>query len=253
MRNVVPALVAVAVMVAATAPPATAASSIGVSVGATKMGPAGPWTFDALQQTSNFRLRFDAGSPYTELMFGFVNRTQALAPSKAYVFETSGLSVSAGARYGFLRAGVGLEAAWLRQILVDAANPSTLRFHNGGGFILEPYVGVLLPVLKTEVTELELSIHYPVGLNSVDPAIGPRMLLTLWLGGEGLEDDEEDEEEEDEEAEEELEDDEEEEEEEAPAVPAPKPSAAPVQKPLQKPAPKPTSKPTVPTKPKPRK
>ena len=249
MRPIVPALVAIAVMCAAGAPPASAASSIGVSVGATKMGPAaGPWTFDALQQTSNFRLRFDAGSPYTEVMFGLVNRAQALAPSKAYVFETSGLSFSAGGRFGWVRAGAALEAAWIRQILVDPAAPGTLRFHNGGGFILEPYVGVLLPVLKTEVTELELSVHYPVALNSVDPAIGPRLLLTLWLGGEGLEDDddEEDEDEEELEDEETSEDEEDEEEEEEPAaVPSPKPTPAAT----PKPAPKPTPKPKAPAKP----
>ncbi len=248
MRNVVPALVAVAVMTAASAPPATAASSIGVSFGAGKLEPANPWTFDAYQQTSNFRFRFDAGSPYTEVLFGLVNRAQTLAPSKQYVFETSGVTLAAGAHYGFVRAGLGLEAAWLRQIVLDSGAPGTLRFHSGGGFILEPYAGVILPFMKTEVTEIELSLHYPVAVNTLDPAIGPRLLLTLWLGGEALGDDEEDDEDDDEE----VTDDEETTEDEQPEEPAATPTPAPVQKQTPKPAPKP-AKPARPATPKPRK
>lgn len=245
MRHFVPALVAVAVMTAAAAPPASAASSIGVSVGAGKLEPASPWSFDAYQQTSNFRFRFDAGSPYTELMVGLVNRAQTLAPSKQYVFETSGLSLAAGAHYGFVRAGLGLEAAWIRQIVMDPGTPGTLRFHSGGGFIVEPYAGVILPFMKTEVTEIELSLHYPVAVNTVDPAIGPRLLLTLWLGGEALDDDEEEEEEEEQEEEETSD-------EEQPEEPSVEPSPAPA--PVLKPAPKPNkpAKPSKPATPKPR-
>lgn len=254
MRPLVPALVAVAVMVAAASPPASAKTSVGVSVGAAQLDPANPMRFDAYHSTSNFRLRFDAGSPYTELMFGLVNRSQALDATRQYVFDTSGVSISAGAHYGFLRAGVGLEAAWLRQIVMDAsASPTSLRFHNGGGFVVEPFVGVLLPFLKTDATELELSLHYPLPGLRPDPAIGPRLLLTLWLGGEALEDSEDDDEEleeeegEEEGADDETSEDESEELEDTESMPAPAPA------PVIKATPKPGPGPAGPLKPKPKK
>lgn len=239
MRHLVPAFLAVAVLAAASAPPATAASALGVSFGAGQMDPANPLRFDSYQATSAFRYRMDLGTPFTEIGFGLVNRAQALAPTKQYVYETSGVGLSGGLHFGFLRAGLGLEAAWLRKIVMDtAATPAGLAFQNTGGIVVEPYLGVQLPLLKSEVTELELSVHYPV--IRPDPAMGPRLLLTLWLGGEALEDDE------DEEEPEEPETDEEETDEDEPAV-TPAPTPAPSAKPTPKPA-----KPAAPAKPKPK-
>lgn len=188
MRHLIAALAAAA-LVLPTAPPAQAITAVGVSLGLAQLDKSQPLNFNSYHTTSNFRFRWEALSPYTEMMFGFVNRAQALSANKAYVFDTSGVSLSAGAHWGFLRGGVGVEAAWLRAIVQDSSSVGQLRFHNGGGFIIEPYLGVILPILRSEVTELELSVHVPV-YNGVDTqSIGPRVLLTMWLGGEG--DDEE--------------------------------------------------------------
>ena len=231
MRRHLFAALAACAVVLQSAPPAQAASAVGVSLGMAQRHTTKPLDFGSYHSTSNFRYRWDVLTPYTEMMFGFVNRSQTLHSKRTEVFDTTGLSLSAGAHWGFLHLGSAVEAAWLRTIY---QNNGQLAFGGGGGFIVEPYLGVTLPVLKSEVTELELSVHYPVLVGNLDAtSIGPRLLLTMWLGGEGGDDEEEEEDEEA--AEEEMEEDEE--------VPAPQPEVAP------KPAPKPSTKPVPPAKP----
>lgn len=236
MRHLAPALLACVVTLAASAQPATALTSVGVSVGLAQLDPAKPASFESYHTTSNVRFRWEALSPYTDMTFGIVSRAQALDGTHNYVFETSGLALSAGGRLGFFRAGLGLEAAWLRQIVQDPNTPGTLKFHNGGGFVVEPYAGVILPFLKSDVTELEISVHYPLAALKPDPAIGPRVLLTLWLGGEGGDDEDETDEEDKEDQPEMPGEAPSTEPSAAPVVPAPRPSAKPSKKPALKPA-----------------
>lgn len=180
MRHLFSALLAAAALSAAWSAPA-AALSMGVSGGWSPTDLARPTQLDQLQSSSGVRFRWSLPLPLTEMGITFNNRAQALSPGRNYVFDTAGLALEGGFNLGWLRLGSSLEAAWLRQILPDTAAPGTLRFHNGAGFIVEPYLGVLLPFLQGARSSLELSVHYPLPQVNVDSAIGPRFMFTLWF------------------------------------------------------------------------
>ena len=153
---------------------------VSFSVGTTE--PAALGSLNGIQSGSALTYRSAAFTPWTEWAVGLGSRSQVLAPDRSYVFETSGLKLDGGLLLGPVRAGMGLELAWLRQILAEPGN--TLRFHTGGGFIAEPYVGVMLPWPRLGDTTLELSVHYPLPQLKLDPALGPRVMLTLWADGD---------------------------------------------------------------------
>ncbi|MEB3284878.1 MAG: hypothetical protein VKN33_06305 [Candidatus Sericytochromatia bacterium] len=159
------------------------ALTMGVSGGWSPTDLARPTQMDQLQSLSGFRIRWDLPWMFTEMGLALNNRAQALSSGRNYVFDTAGLALEGGLKLGWLRVGSGFEATWLRQILPDSAAPGTLRFHNGAGFIVEPYAGLLLPFLQTSRQTVELSVHYPLPQWKVDPAIGPRLLFTLWFSG----------------------------------------------------------------------
>ncbi|MEB3196930.1 MAG: hypothetical protein VKP62_06970 [Candidatus Sericytochromatia bacterium] len=168
---------------AAVAAPALASSSFGASFGFSQADSGNLARFDTLHGSSAFRYRWGALTPFTDFGLGLVSRSQTLSPDRTYVFETAGGSVDASLRLGPVRLGSALELAWLRQIVADTAQAGTLRFHNGAGFLLEPYLGFqFTPDPRKDLT-LELSVHYPVPLPQmrVDPAIGPRVMLTMWV------------------------------------------------------------------------
>jgi hypothetical protein len=201
MSKLFRALAALPVLVGALASPALAdAPSIGVSMGA---GPSGPFT-NATTGQVNTNYQWNSGVyfrgeplPWTEAKIGILSRSQALSMNQDSVFETSGLSMAFGAKAWFLHAGIGGELSYLRSIVQNSAAPGTLRFHNGAGFVIEPYLGATLPFLHTEFSELELSVHYPI-FQMLEASIGPRVQLTIWLGAPEKKDVDDEEEEEDE-------------------------------------------------------
>lgn len=252
MSKLFRALVALPVLVGASAGPALAEPpSIGVSMGA---GPSGPLSNAAGQVNTNYQWNsgvYFRGEPlpWTEAKIGLLSRSQALSMNQDSVFETSGLSLAFGAKAWFLHAGIGGELSLLRSIVQNTAVPGTMRFHNGAGFVIEPYLGVTLPFLHTEFSELELSVHYPV-YKMLEDSIGPRVQLTIWLGAPDKKDgDEEEEEEEDGEdkpgdkpemdEESDPDEDETDRDEEMRPTPVPSPPAKPVPVPSAKPKPKP--------------
>lgn len=190
------------------------------------------------QYSSALHFRNHPWGEYSDTLISLVTRNQALSVDKKTAFESFGIGTAFGAKWSFLRAGLGLELAWAKRLQMDPAT-STLAYANSPAFFVEPYIGASLPFLKTDFSELDVRLHWPV--YSTDAVFGPRVMLTLWLGG-GVESDEEFEEEEEEETEEDVNDEdvEEEEEEEEVAPPAPSKTPAP---PAPKPAPKPTPKP----------
>jgi len=191
------ALLALPILLGALATPALAleGSGFGASFGG---GFVGPYTGGVpnTQFSSGLHYRLEPLGPYTEAMLSYVTRSQSLSAGRDYVFETAGLNASIGAKAFFLHAGVGAEVAYLRAIRPSATAPGQLEFANGAGVLVEPYVGVTLPFINTGFSELELKLHWPVPvLNRLDPSVGPRLMLTLWLGtpvGEDDEDEDED-------------------------------------------------------------
>lgn len=185
------------------------------------------------QYSSAMHFRSHPYGEYSDMLFSLVTRSQALSVDKKSAFESFGLGTAFGGKWSFLRGGLGLELAWAKRLQVDAAS-GTLNYANSPVFFVEPYVGAALPFLKTDFSELDIRLHWPV--YSTDAVFGPRVMLTLWLGG-GIEEDEEYEEEDeetDEETEEDVEEDEEDEDEEEEAAPAPKPTPKPTPKPMPK-------------------
>lgn len=166
------------------------AEGIGVSIGASQIGNEQTGYFRGVQFSSGLHFRTDVLSPYSEATLSILSRSQSLSADNTNVFETSGLGLAFGFKAWFLRAGLGLEAAMRRQIAIRPDVPGTLGIGFSPGFLVEPYVGVALPFLDTGVSELELGLHWPV-VNWIHDSVGPRLALTLWLGGKDLEEEDE--------------------------------------------------------------
>ncbi|MEB3327759.1 MAG: hypothetical protein VKQ33_00840 [Candidatus Sericytochromatia bacterium] len=178
MSRLTPALCAAALALPLAAAPAQAgAFGASYAVGITE--PGAPTDLNAYQQGSGFSYRATALTPWTEWGLGLTSRGQVLAPGRTYVFETTGLKGDAGLVVGPLRAGLGVELALLNQIIGEPGG--TMRWHRGAGFVAEPYVGVMLPGGGLRGATFELSAHYPLPQLRVDPAMGPRVMLTMWL------------------------------------------------------------------------
>ncbi|MDB5102273.1 MAG: hypothetical protein JWM80_6694 [Cyanobacteria bacterium RYN_339] len=180
------ALLAVPFLLAALAGPAVAETpGLGVSVGGGLVGPPTSATgqFNTnFQWTSGVHFRGEPAGEFTEAAFCFLSRGQVVGMGRDKVFETSGLALSFGAKAWILHVGIQGELSLLREIVQDTTVPGFgLQFHNGAGFIVEPYAAITLPFLHSEISDLDLSFHYPV-LNTLEPSIGPRVMLTLWLG-----------------------------------------------------------------------
>lgn len=196
------------------------------------------------QYSSAMHFRSHPWGEFSDTLFSLVTRSQALSQDKKQAFESFGLGTTVGAKWWFLRGGLGLELAWAKRLQIDAPS-GTLAYANSPAFFVEPYIGAALPFLKTDFSELDVRLHWPV--YSTDPVFGPRVMLTLWLGG-GVDDEgeyEEGEEEEEEDLEdEEMEDEEEEEseEEEEEAAPAPQKPSKPQPAPKASPTPAPKKK-----------
>jgi hypothetical protein len=107
------------------------------------------------------------------------SRSQALAPNRLYVYETSGLALGLMANFGWLRMGSTVSGQWFRQITTDVPSTNTLKFANSLGFLVEPYVAIAPPFARLGNAQIEISLHHPF-LNGVDPAISPRVMVTLW-------------------------------------------------------------------------
>jgi hypothetical protein len=173
------------------------------------------------QYSSAMHFRHHPWGEYSDTLFSLITRSQQISQDKRTAFESFGLGTTVGAKWWFLRGGLGLELAWAKRLSADPAG--NLSYNNSPAFLVEPYVGAELPFLKTDFTELDVRLHWPV--YSTDALIGPRVMLTLWVGG-GVDTEEEEYDEEEEETDEEPteEDEEEMDEEEEEAAPAPAPS-----------------------------
>jgi hypothetical protein len=178
MSRLVPALCAAALALPLAATPAQA-GAFGASYGVGITEPIALTNPTAYQQGSGFSYRASALTPWTEWGIGLTSRGEVLAPDRTYIFETTGLKADAGLVAGPLRAGLGLELALLGQVVGEPGG--TMRWHRGAGFVAEPYVGLMLPGLSLRGATVELSAHYPLPQLRVDPALGPRLMLTMWL------------------------------------------------------------------------
>jgi hypothetical protein len=183
LKHLIAALAAFPLLLAG--PAMAEAPGVGVSLGGGLIGPptnaAGQFNTN-FQWTSDVQFRGEPAGPYTEASLGILSRGQVVGMNKDKVFETSGLTLSLGAKAWILHVGITGELSLLREIVQDpTASGFGVQFHNGAGFIVEPYAAVTLPFLHSEISDLDLSFHYPV-LNTIEPSIGPRVMLTLWLG-----------------------------------------------------------------------
>jgi hypothetical protein len=214
--------------------------TFGYAVG---VDPLNSWQF-----SNAFYIRHSPWGDWSEAMLGVNTRSQVIDPTGAYALEFTGLNAQLGVKAWFLRLGLSGEIDWVKRITQNAGR---LSWQNSPGFLVEPYVGTTLPFFRTPFTSLDARVYVPVarfvpgaGFLSPDPAIGPRLMLNLWVGLPDTPDDEfEEEEEEEEEDTESMDDEETEEEAEEEAVPAPAPRATPAPKVTPKPAPKAPAKP----------
>jgi hypothetical protein len=193
------------------------------------------------QFSNSFLIRHSPWGNWSEAAIGIISRSQVLEPvNQAYAIESAGLNAQVGVKAWFVRLGLSAELDWVKKV-VQAGN-GRLSFQNSPGFLLEPYIGSTLPFLQTPFTSLDARVYVPIttfapGLTFLrpDPAYGPRLQLTLWVGLPGGDDEEEGEEEPDEEAPSDDEgepsmDDEDEDEEEKEEAPAPTPTPKPTPK-----------------------
>ncbi|HEY9722726.1 MAG TPA: hypothetical protein V6D47_11980 [Oscillatoriaceae cyanobacterium] len=134
------------------------------------------------QFSSDLDFRGHPLGPWSEGILGFDTRNQLLSPDKTYAIESAGLSYSLGAHLSIFRAGLSAEGDWLTRFTVADPAQKTLQFNYTGGFVLEPYFGIVLPFLNTPYTEVDLVLRWP--LISPDPTIGPRLMLTTWAGAQ---------------------------------------------------------------------
>lgn len=146
--------------------------AFGVSTGA---GLPGGWP--NLQANSAFWLRW--GGPWTEGMVGLTGRTQALSATRTSVFETSGLQLALGLHAWRLHGGLSGSGELLREIVPNEAAPGQLRFHNGAGVVVEPYLG--LDLFDAGPIQVQLMGFYPVWQMLKADSVGPRVMLTLWV------------------------------------------------------------------------
>lgn len=191
------AIAALALTPLAVATPALAddeRGSFGYSMGANPQN----W-----QYVSSIQFRGHPWTGYSESILSLITRSQQISADRLYALESFGLSAQLGVKLPFVRAGAEAELAWVKKLEMQGGQ---LAYVNSPGFLAGPYVAVDMPFLKTSFTNLDIALHWP--LITPDPAIGPRVMATLWLGGGPLLDDEELEEEIEEEVEEEMEEEE---------------------------------------------
>jgi hypothetical protein len=212
--------------------------TFGYAVG---VDPLNSWQF-----SNAFFIRHSPWGDWSEAILGVNTRSQVIDPTGSYALEFTGLNAQLGMKAWFLRLGLSGEIDWVKRIKQNAGR---LSWENSPGFLVEPYIGTTLPFFRTPFTSLDARVYVPVarfvpgaGFLSPDPAVGPRLMLNLWVGLPDTPDDEF-EEEEDEESEpddsESMDEDEEDEE----AAPTPAPRATPTPKVTPKPAPKAPAKP----------
>lgn len=211
--------------------------TFGYAVG---VDPLNSWQF-----SNAFFIRHSPWGDWSEAILGVNTRSQVIDPSGSYALEFTGLNAQLGVKAWFLRLGLSGEIDWVKRIKQNAGR---LSWENSPGFLVEPYIGTTLPFFRTPFTSLDARVYVPVarfvpgaGFLSPDPAVGPRLMLNLWVGlpdtpGDAFEEEDEAEESGDTER---MDEDEEEAEEAAPtpaprATPAPKPPAKPPAKPLPK-------------------
>lgn len=153
------------------------------------------------QFSNAFLIRHSPWGDWSEATLGLNARSQVIDPTRAYAFEMTGVNAQFGVKAWFLRLGVLGEIDWVRRITQSGGQ---LSWQNSPGFSVEPYVGTTLPFFRTPFTSLDARVYVPVGrfvpsvgFLSPDPAVGPRLMFTLWVGmpddeeEEGLEEDEE--------------------------------------------------------------
>lgn len=158
--------------------------AFGVSTGA---GLPGGWP--NVQGNSAFWVRW--GGSWHEGMVGITSRTQALSANRSSVFETSGLQLAYGLKAWNLHAGLGVSGELLREIVANETAPGQLRFHNGAGVVVEPYVA--LDLFKFNPFQVQLVGYYPIWQMLKSDSVGPRAMLTLWVApGAGDDSDESD-------------------------------------------------------------
>lgn len=137
------------------------------------------------QFASGAFLRSHPWGPFSEAMLGFTTRSQAIDPTQTYAIESFGINAGLGAQAWFLRAGVMTELAWLKRVV---QNQGKLSFQHAPGFLVEPYVGTVLPFFQTPFTTLDARVYVPLGTLAPnlawlgDPALGPRVMVSLWIG-----------------------------------------------------------------------
>lgn len=132
------------------------------------------------QFSSTVDFRGHPWGPLSESIVSIDTHAQVLSPDATYAIESTGLSYSLGGRFAFVRGGLSVEGAALKRVLQKEPASNQLQFTYGWGFLLEPYLAVVLPVFDTKFTETDLMLKWPV--MSPDPAIGPRLVLTIWAG-----------------------------------------------------------------------
>lgn len=148
------------------------AFGFGASVGA---GMPGGWP--NVQGNSAFWLRW--GGSWHEGMLGLTGRSQALSANRSSVFETSGLQLAYGLRAWNLHAGLSASGELLREIVPNEAAPGEMRFHNGAGVVVEPYVA--LDLFRVNPFQVQVMGFWPVWQMLKSDSVGPRVMLTLWV------------------------------------------------------------------------
>lgn len=213
--------------------------TFGYAVG---VDPLNSWQF-----SNAFFIRHSPWGDWSEAILGVNTRSQVIDPTGSYALEFTGLNAQLGVKAWFLRLGLSGEIDWVKRITQNAGR---LSWQNSPGFLVEPYVGTTLPFFRTPFTSLDARVYVPVarfvpgaGFLSPDPAVGPRLMLNLWVGLPDTPDDEFEEEEEEEEEDTESMDEESEEEVEEEVAPTPAPRATPAPKVTPRPAPKAPAKP----------
>lgn len=117
---------------------------------------------------------------FSEAGVSYVGRGLALARDSADAVESNGLAVNLGLTGFSLRGGVSAEAHVGRRVQAVAAG----RLSEGpyAAFLVEPYVGLLLPWLTTGFSQVDLTLYWPVLRTDPAEAFQPRLMLTVLLG-----------------------------------------------------------------------
>lgn len=124
--------------------------------------------------------RYAPAGPFSEAGIAYVGRGLALAVPATDAVESNGLAVSLGLKGFHLRGGVQAEAHFGRR--VQAVGGDRLAAGPYAAFLIEPYVGVLLPYLTTSFSQVDLTLYWPVLRTEPASAFQPRVMLSLLFG-----------------------------------------------------------------------